>query len=70
MSICKNFILNLLNLLNYFTTSICKGILHVVITTGVSKLFAQVSIYILTQVYNSYLYLLKKKTNISKKWQI
>ena len=37
-----------------------------VISTGVMKLFAQVSNSKLTQVYNSYLYLLKEKTNISK----
>ena len=54
------------NLLNYFATSICKGILQVVISTGVLKIFAQVSISKLTQVHNSYLYLLKEKTNTSK----
>ena len=31
----KNCILNFLNLLKYFTTSICNGILQVVISTGV-----------------------------------
>ena len=56
-----------MNLLNYFATSILKGILQVVISTGVLKCFAQVSISILTQVQNSYLSLLKEKTNISKK---
>ena len=34
--------LNLLNLLNYFATSVCKGILQVVISTGILKFFAQV----------------------------
>ena len=62
--------LNLLNWLNYFATSICKGILQVVdlISTGVFNFFAQVdlSIFILTQVHNLYLYLLKEKTNLSK----
>ena len=56
------------NLLNYFATSICKGILQVVISTGEFNFFAQVSISKLTQqVHNSYLYMLKEKTNISKK---
>ena len=49
-------ILNLLNLLNYFASS-----------TGAFKLFAQVHIFKLIQVSNSYTYLLKKNTHISKK---
>ena len=41
--------------------------LQVVISTGMLKSFAQVSISILIQVPNSYLYLLKDKKN---NWQI
>ena len=54
-----------MNLLNYFGTSIYKVILHVVISICMLKFFVQVSIYILTQVHNLYLYLLKEKINIS-----
>ena len=55
--------LNLLNLLNYFATSIYNTRIYYrwyveIFVTGIFS--------ILTQMHNSYLYLLKKKTNISK----
>ena len=40
--------------------------MQVVISTGIFKLCAQVKIAKLTWVHNLYLYLLKKKTSISK----
>ena len=52
---------------NYFATSICKYVIQIVINTDTLKLFAQVSISKLTQVHNSYLYLLKRKINNFKK---
>ena len=42
------------------------SILQVVVSTGVLTFFAQVSIFILTQVLYLHLYLLKEKTIISK----
>ena len=59
-------VLNLFNMLNYFATSIYKCVTQVWISTGIFEIFAWVSISMLTQVHNSHLYLLKKKTNISK----
>ena len=53
-------------MLNYSATSIYQYVIQVVISTGTFKLCAQVQISKLTQVHNLYLYLLKKKTSISK----
>ena len=58
--------LTLLNLVNYSATSIYQYVMQVVISTGMFKLYVQLKISKLTQVHNLYLYLLKKKTSISK----
>ena len=49
---------------NYFATSICTCVIQVIISTGILTFFVQVYISKLRQVHYSYLYLLKKKTNI------
>ena len=54
----ENFILKLFNC---FTTSICKYVIQIVISTRTSRPFVQVCISLLTQV------LLKKNTNIPQK---
>ena len=59
-----NYTLNLLNLLNYFATSICTCVIQVVISTGILIFCTQVSISKLIQVQNWYLYFSKKKTHI------